>query len=110
MKCGFCGREGHTIVRCKAEGIEEEKKRRKSDPKYIEKQEKVAQKREEKRREESQRLKITKEKKRLHQPVIRPGHVEEAFQYLCETVEGAINAVLPETYLQKCLVTINENK
>ena len=110
MKCGFCGVEGHTIAKCKAEGVEEEKKKRKSDPKYIEKQEKLAKKREEKRREENQRLNIGNEKKGLHQPVIRPGHIEEALQDECETVEGVLNNVLPDSYLQKILGIINENK
>ena len=110
MKCGFCKAEGHTISKCKAPGIDEERERRKSDPKEVERKEKSQKKREEKQEEERKRLGITKEKKGLHQPVIQPGHIELEFRDAAETVEGAINLVLPESYMQKILMIINENQ
>lgn len=110
MKCSFCKEEGHSIKRCQAPGAREEKLRRKSDPKAMQAREAAKKKHEEKAREEMARLRITKEKKSLHQPVIKPGHLNLEYVSSCETVQGVLEVILPTSYLQKILDILNTNR
>lgn len=72
--------------------------------------ERAKKKKEEKSRLEKERLQITKERKDLHQPVIKPGCLNVEYVSFCETVDGVLNLVLPPWYLQKILDVINSNR
>ena len=102
MGCGYCKEDGHTINTCKAEGVEEEKLRRMSDPKEIRKREKAREKREEKVKALHDKHDIAEasEEVCLHRPSIVPGHVHDSFLQRCKTVEGVIECLLTEELVQ----------
>ncbi len=112
MGCGYCKEDGHTINTCKAEGVEEEKLRRMSDPKEIRKREKAREKREEKVKALHDKHDIAEASEGvcLHRPSIVPGHVHDSFLQRCKTVEGVIECLLTEELVQVILIAMERNR
>jgi len=100
MVCGWCQKPGHNISKCSEEGTKEERERRKSDPKEVEKREKAAQKKEVENQEERRSLGITEVMKPLRRVNIEPGKLKKEYEVACETVGGAIGTVLTSEYMQ----------
>lgn len=114
MVCGYCKKEGHTILTCTEEGIEEERERRKNDPKVIARKEKVAAERAEKSRllHEEHEIEMVDvgTTTRLHVPDLLPGRVVPKYASKCETVKGVVDLILDGALLQMILEAVEERR
>lgn len=114
MVCGFCKKDGHTIQACQEEGIEEEKERRKNDPKLIARKGKKALEKAEKCRQLHEEHEIAMvdvgTTTTMFEPELVSGRVVPKYATKCQTVEGVIECVLKNALLQLLLEGVERNR